>query len=304
VPARKSRLHLPAGASAADGDAVVVTPESAGWTYCGLRVVRLAAGSARTLETGNEELAVLPLAGSVVVEVEGRRLELEGRESVFARVCDWAYVPVDAEVRLSSAAGAELALASARAERRFEPAHVRSADVLIEIRGAGQATRQVTNFMSPEAFDGADRLICVEVLTPDGSWSSYPPHKHDDTEGSLANNEEIYYFRVGRTGAVETSGEGFALHRTYTADGSIDEIVVVRDGDVFLVPRGYHGPCVAAPGYPLYYLNVMAGPNAERTMAIVDDPELAWVRASWEGEPTDPRCPLTTAAGPAAGVRA
>lgn len=276
----------------------MVTPESAGWTYCGLRIVGLAPGSDRTFETANDELAVLPLHGSVAVEVDGRRFELEGRESVFARVSDWAYVPIDAEVRLASVGGAQLALASARAERRCEPTHVRAADVEIEIRGAGQATRQVTNFMSPESFGGADRLICVEVLTPDGNWSSYPPHKHDDTEGSLANNEEIYYFRIGRSGSLRTSDEGFALHRTYTADGSVDETVVVRDGDVFLVPRGYHGPCVAAPGYPLYYLNVMAGPNPERTMAIVDDPDYAWIRTSWEGEPIDPRCPLTTAAGP------
>ena len=293
VPETTSRLHLPA-----TGEPVAVTPESAGWMYCGLQVLEFAPGSDRTLETGNEELAVLPLAGSVVVDVDGRRFDLEGRESVFERVCDWAYVPIDAEVHLSSAGGAELALASARAERRFEPAHVRAADIPIEIRGAGQATRQVTNFMSPEAFDNADRLICVEVLTPDGNWSSYPPHKHDDTEGSPANNEEVYYFRVGRTGSVATGEEGFALHRTYTADESIDETVVVRDGDVFLVPRGYHGPCVAAPGYPLYYLNVMAGPNQERTMAIADDPDYAWIRASWEGIPADPRCPLTTAAGP------
>jgi 5-deoxy-glucuronate isomerase len=210
-------------------------------------------------------------------------------------------VPVDAELRLSSAGGAEIALASARAERRFEPVHVRAEDVAVEIRGAGPATRQVTNFMAPGAFDGADRLICVEVLTPDGGWSSYPPHKHDDTPDSPANNEEIYFFRVGRSGSVATSREGFALHRTYTADGSIDETVVVRDGDVFLVPRGYHGPCVAAPGYPLYYLNVMAGPNPERTMAIVDDTAYAWIRSSWDGMPTDPRCPMTTAAGPAKG---
>jgi 5-deoxy-glucuronate isomerase len=296
-----SRLHLPAGAASADGDVAVVTPESAGWTYCGLRVVRLEPGGRRELATEGEELAVLPLSGSALVEVEGRRFELAGRDSVFARVSDWAYVPVDAELRLSSRAGAELALASARATRRFEPVHVAAGEVPIEIRGAGTATRQVTNFLSPDAFDGADRLICVEVLTPDGSWSSYPPHKHDDTPGSPANNEEIYYFRVGRSGSVATSDEGFALHRTYTADGSIDETVVVRDGDVFLVPRGYHGPCVAAPGYPLYYLNVMAGPNAQRTMAIADDPAYAWVRSSWDSMPTDPRCPLTTAAGPAGG---
>ena len=278
-----SKLHLHPGTAADDGDRVVVTPESAGWRFCGLRVVRLAAGEARELVTEGEELAVLPLAGSVVVEVEGRRFALEGRESVFARVSDWAYVPLDAEVRLVSAGGAELALATSRADRRFEPAYVPAATVPVEIRGAGPAV---------------DRLIAVEVLTPDGNWSSYPPHKHDDTTGSLANNEEIYYFRLGKVGAVETSDEGFAVHRTYTADGAIDETVIVRDEDVFLVPRGYHGPSVAAPGYPLYYLNVMAGPNPKRTMATVDDAPYAWIRDSWDGMPTDPRCPMTTASGP------
>ena len=278
-------LHLPAGTWDE------VTPESAGWTYCGLRVVRV---GELVLETGDREFGVLPLAGSLTVEVGGQRFELAGRESVFSRVSDWAYLPLGSRARL--AGDAEVALASARAERRFEPAYVPADAVPVEIRGAGMSTRQVVNFMSPEAFAGADRLICVEVLTPDGNWSSYPPHKHDDTPDSPANNEEIYYFRVGRTGAPGTSADGFALHRTYTADGSIDATVVVRDGDVFLVPRGYHGPSVAAPGYPLYYLNVMAGPNEQRTMAIVDDPPYAWVRSSWKTMPVDPRVPLITAA--------
>ena len=281
----------------ADGDGPAITPESAGWTYCGLRVVRLEPGESRTIATGSDELAVLPLAGSATVDIDGLTFELEGRASVFARVTDWAYAPIESELRLSSSGGSEIALASARAERRFDPAYVPSADVPVELRGAGQATRQVTNFLAPGTFDAVDRLIAVEVLTPDGNWSSYPPHKHDDTPGSLANNEEIYYFRVGKSGSVETSREGFAVHRTYTADRSIDETVVVRDGDSFLVPRGYHGPCVAAPGYPLYYLNVMAGPNPERTMAIVDDPPYAWIRDSWDGQELDPRCPMTTSNG-------
>ena len=189
---------------------------------------------------------------------------------------DWAYLPLGASARL--AGDGRGALASARAERRFEP-RVRPR------RGrAGRDPRRRhgdapgRQLHVAGGLRGADRLICVEVLTPDGNWSSYPPHKHDDTPDSLANNEEIYYFRVGRAGDSRDERDGFALHRTYTADGSIDATVVVRDGDVFLVPRGYHGPSVAAPGYPLYYLNVMAGPNAERTMAIVDDPPHAWVR--------------------------
>lgn len=282
-------LHLPAGTWDA------VTPASAGWSFCGLRIARIAPGETLELETGEAEFALLPLAGSVEVHANEYSFTLEGRESVFARVTDWAYMPMNMHVNVYSLGGAELALASARAERPFEPTYIPARSVPVEVRGAGQATRQIVNFLAPGAFDAVDRLIAVEVFTPDGNWSSYPPHKHDDTAGSLANNEEIYYFRVGRNGSVETSDEGFALHRTYTADGAIDETVVVRDGDAFLVPRGYHGPSVAAPGYPLYYLNVMAGPNPERTMAIVDDPAYAWVRESWNGMATDPRVPMVAA---------
>ena len=157
-----------------------MTPESAGWERCGLRIVRLAPGGSRVLASGGDELAVLPLSGGgCTVEVEGRRFELTGRESVFARVTDWAYVPIDAELRLSSADGCELASPPRAPTRRFDPAYVEAGDVPVELRGAGQATRQLNNFMVPEVFDGADKLICCEVLTPDGNWSSYPPHKHD-----------------------------------------------------------------------------------------------------------------------------
>jgi 5-deoxy-glucuronate isomerase len=296
---RGADLHLPFGTAGGGGDSVVVTPETAGWQLCGLRVTRLAAGETHTLATGQDELAVLPLSGGgVAVDVDGGRFDLEGRRSVFARVTDWAYVPMGMEVRLSSAEGCELALASARASRQLEPTYVPAEEVEIEVRGAGPATRQVTNFLTPEAFEGADKLICCELVTPDGNWSSYPPHKHDDTEGSPVWNEEIYYFRIGRTRTVEYAPEGYGLHRTYTHDGSIDATVTVHDGDVFLVPRGYHGPCVAAPGYPMYYLNVMAGPEAGRRMAIADDPAHAWIRDTWSSTAPDPRCPLTTAEGP------
>ena len=297
---RGAELHLPFGTTGAGGDEVVVTPESAGWELCGLRVVRLGPGESRTIATGPDEVAVLPLSGgSANVQVDGRTFTLEGRRTVFARVTDWAYVPMDAELRIVSTEGCELAIASARATRRLEPVYVAAADVAIEVRGAGPATRQVTNFLTPGAFDGADKLICCELLTPDGNWSSYPPHKHDDTKGSPVWNEEIYYFRIGRASATNYAPEGYGIHRTYTDDRSIDATVTVRDGDVFLVPRGYHGPCAAAPGYPMYYLNVMAGPAPGRTFAFVDDPPHAWIRATWETMAPDPRVPMTSAEGQA-----
>jgi len=291
-------LHRPAGTLADGADPVRLTPESAGWSYCGLRVLALDAGEQRVIETGQDEVAVLPLSTTrLTVEAEGERFELDGRESVFARVTDFAYVGRDSSMTLSAGSAGEVVLASARCDRGLPPRYGPAERVPVEIRGAGPSTRQVTNFMNPEAWGDADRLMCVELLTPDGNWSSYPPHKHDDSPECVVNNEEIYYFRIGRSGSTGYSDEGFGVHRLYTTDGTIDENVAVRDGDVFLVPRGYHGPCVAAPGYPMYYLNVLAGPGEGRSMAFCDDPTHGWVRETWNGMPTDPRCPMTSASG-------
>ncbi|MGC0417019.1 5-deoxy-glucuronate isomerase [Embleya sp. AB8] len=298
----EQRLFHPWGADPGAEDPVSITPELAGWRYSGLRVVHLAPGGRRVSATGDDEVAVIPLAGSVTVETEGRRFELAGRDSVFTAVTDFAYVPRDAELRLSTRHGCQLALASARAGRRLDPAYGPAAGVPVEVRGAGRATRQANNLLTPDVFP-ADKLVVCEILTPDGNWSSYPPHKHDRASAHEVVNEEIYFFRVAGRDGRTPDREGFALHRTYTADGSIDATVTVRDGDVFLVPRGYHGPCVAAPGHHLYYLNVMAGPAAERAMLACDDPAHHWVRESWLGQDPDPRCPLTPRPVPSGGTR-
>jgi 5-deoxy-glucuronate isomerase len=293
--------HHPAGSLATSGSLVALTSAGAGWSFCGLQVVALAAGDTLVLSGEGVERAVLPLGGSATIDVDGRRFELDGRDDVFSRVTDWAYLPLDSEARLSTATGCELALPSAVAERRFAPAHIAAGDVVVEVRGACSVTRQVTNFMTPDRFDGADKLMCCELLTPDGNWSSYPPHRHDGVGDCLVNNEEIYYFRIGRIGSAGYASEGFAMHRTYTVadvhgeDAEVD--LAVHDGDVFLIPEGYHGPCVAAPGYPLYYLNVLAGPSDERSMAFCDDPTHHWVRDAWTDQPVDSRCPMTSATG-------
>ncbi|WP_431958107.1 5-deoxy-glucuronate isomerase [Nocardia lijiangensis] len=286
-------LHRPAGTLADGRDPVRLTAEDAGWRYTGLRVVTVAPGETRTLSTGEYEAFVLPLSGSCVVRVDGMVIELVGRASVFHRVTDFAYVPRDAGVELSSAGGALLALPMAKCALRLSPKYGPAEDVPIEVRGAGRATRQVNNFGVPGVWEHADKLNACELITPDGNWSSYPPHKHDEASECEVVNEEIYYFRIAGRDGVTPSREGFGLHRLYTADGAVDENAAVRDGDVFLIPRGYHGPCVAAPGYPMYYLNVLAGPAPERSMAFCDDPAHSWVRDGWTGEPTDPRCPVT-----------
>jgi 5-deoxy-glucuronate isomerase len=305
------KLHRPWAAGATDpGTAVELTPEDAGWDWTGLRVLVLAPGEARTVRTGGSEAFVLPLAGSVAVLVTDEAgstlgdFTLHGRESVFTAVSDFGYVGRDSVVVLTSAAGAEVALPSARCSTHLPPAYGPASEVPVEVRGAGSATRQVTNFGVPGVWDHAEKLICCELITPPGNWSSYPPHKHDASEPCPVVNEEIYYYRIAGADQVTPSRVGFGFHRTYTgpeheAAGlvAVDELVEVRDHDVVLVPHGYHGPCIAAPGYPMYYLNVMAGPATDRTLAFCDDPAHTWVRDTWHDMSTDPRCPVTTAAG-------
>jgi 5-deoxy-glucuronate isomerase len=287
------RLHLRAGtAPGPAGDLLAVSPESAGWRFAGLRVLRLDPGTARVLDTGPDEALVLPLSGACDVRCGAERIVLEGRDSVFDRVSDFAYVPRGTVFEISSRGGGEFAVPTARARRTLAPAYGPAGKVPVEVRGAGAATRQVTNFCAPAAFE-TDRLTCVEVLTPAGNWSSYPPHKHDEEGPAEAVLEEIYYFRIA-------GPAGYGIHKTYTADGTVDETVTVRDGDAFLVPRGYHGPCVATPNHDMYYLNVLAGPAAERSLSFCDDPAHHWVRDTWTRLDPDPRVPLTTASGPRA----
>ncbi|MCX9192825.1 5-deoxy-glucuronate isomerase [Carbonactinospora thermoautotrophica] len=283
------KYHLPYRSTADAPYSVVITPETAGWTYSGLRVLELPAGGRHIFTTGEEELLVLPLAGSCRVTCDGETYHLEGRASVFDRVTDFAYVPIRAEVTVEGEG--RFALPSARATRRLPFRYGPAEEVPVEVRGAGQATRQVNNFCAPEAFE-CDKLIAVEVLTPGGNWSSYPPHKHDECRDGEVVLEEVYYFEV--------AGEhGLGYQRVYGSGPGreIDVLAEVRTGDVVLIPHGYHGPSMAAPGYDLYYLNVMAGPGAERVWRFCDDPAHAWIRGTWADQPTDPRVPMTTATG-------
>ena len=289
------RWHIPAGTCRSGAFALELTPEACGWAYSSLRVLELAPGAAVDLATGPEEMLILPLAGACVVRVDGVELTLAGRRDVFSRVTDFGYLPMAAAVTVHSPGGGRFALPGARASRRLPARYGPAGDVSVEIRGAGQASRQVNNFCSPDAFE-TDRLVSVEVLTPAGNWSSYPPHKHDEQRPGEAVLEEIYYYEVGpgpadRSGPI---GPGVAYQRVYSSAPSrpIDVLAEVATGDAVLVPHGYHGPSMAAPGYDLYYLNVLAGPGDERTMAFCDDPAHAWIRATWADQAVDPRLPM------------
>jgi 5-deoxy-glucuronate isomerase len=264
---------------------LAISPERAGWAYSGLRVLELAAGATTTIHTGHDEVIVLPLSGACVVHCDGEEFRLTGRSNVFARVTDFAYAPREATVTLTAERGGRFALPSARAGSRLRARYGAAEDVAVELRGAGSASRQVNNFCAPDRFD-ADRLIAVEVLTPGGNWSSYPPHKHDEERADESELEEIYYFEV--------SNDGVAYQRVYgSARRPIDVCAEVRSGDAVLVPYGWHGPSMAAPGYDLYYLNVMAGPG-ERVWRFRDDPAHAWIRDTWATQPVDARLPMTT----------
>ncbi len=274
---------------ASQGVVADIDPEGAGWGWSGLRVVDLAAGDSTTFASDGTEFIVLPLAGSCSVRVGPEVYELAGRESVFAATTDFVYVGLGGEATVTSAAGGRFAFPFARARQVLPTRYQSAAAVPVELRGAGNCSRQVNNFCTPASFD-ADRMIAVEVLTPGGNWSSYPPHKHDEEHEYETQLEEIYYYEV----ADGPAGAGMGYQRVYSTDPHrpIDVMEEVRSGDVVLVPHGWHGPSIAPPGYDLYYLNVMAGPGEERAWRFCDDPAHGWVRGTWDTQTVDPRLPL------------
>jgi 5-deoxy-glucuronate isomerase len=265
-----------------------ITPQSAGWEYLSFRWGRFEEPVRD--DTEDRELAIVVIAGRIEVTAGDRRVQAgSDRTSAFDGMPEAVYLPPRTAYTVEALDGvADVAFCEslADAERCGPVTHVRAEDVAVEVRGSGNATRQINHILPPEF--AAHRLLIVEVFTPAGSWSSFPPHKHDALdEPREVILEEVYAYRVSRP-------EGFGLQRVYTRDGELDEAYVVRDGDAVLVPRGYH-PFVAAHGYDCYYLNALAGDV--RSMAASDDPDLAWVREAWKGMQPDPRVPLVGKAG-------
>ncbi|MDH6215840.1 5-deoxy-glucuronate isomerase [Streptomyces pseudovenezuelae] len=262
-----NRLYIPRGSTADANYVFDIDPKRAGWEYSGLRIVELGAGGTHTFTTGDSEWIVLPLQGGCTVQMGTDVFQLLGRESVFASVSDFAYVPRDAQVQIASGAGGRFALAGAKCERRLPARYGPAPEVPVEERGDGRYTRLVRNFASADAFD-CDKLIAVEVITPGGNWSSFPPHKHDEHRpGVEAELEEIYYFEID-------GPNGFGYQRVSPSrEGGSDVLAEVRSGDAVLVPDGWHGPSIAQPGHDMYYLNVMAGPGRTREWRICFHPE-------------------------------
>jgi 5-deoxy-glucuronate isomerase len=253
----------------AEGRVLAITPASAGWKYVGFELRRLTAGREATLATADKEICVVVLTGTAEIDVDDVSFpQLGGRKSVFDDAPPGAvYAPAGSRIRIQARSAAEIALCSAPASAAGEPRVITGDRMSQEVRGEGTNRRFVRNVL-PQT-ESAQRLLVVEVITPGGHWSSYPPHKHDtDAPPAESQLEETYYHRLN-------PAQGFAFQRVYTDDRSLDETVCVEDGDVVLVPRGYH-PVGAPHGYDLYYLNVMAGPV--RSWIFRDDPAHAWIK--------------------------
>ncbi len=254
-----------------DGQLVGVTPDAAGWKYLDFAALRLRAGNSVTEATGDREVALVLLGGVCDIESSAGSWTNVGRRAhVFAGRPFTVYLPIQTTYTIRAKTDLEVGRCAARAEVAHPARLIRPDEVEIEVRGGANITRQISHIIKPEF--AAQRLLVVEVYTPSGNWSSYPPHKHDELR--LPHEvilEETYYYRI-------STASGFAMQRLYTEDGTLDEAFVCRDGDLVLIPRGYHPVC-AAPGSQVYYLNALAGDV--HSMAASDDPDLAWIRGTW-----------------------
>jgi 5-deoxy-glucuronate isomerase len=257
-----------------------ITPKKAGWEFVHFTVHRIAAGTQLKVRTRDEECALVLLSGGGEVRIDDGNAQPFGpRANVFESYPHAVYLPDGHAALFRAAETSEIAECRAPSTKQLDPQVITPFDCGYEIRGGGNATRQIVDIMPPSF--AADRLLICEVFTPSGNWSSYPPHKHDvDNPPGEVDLEEIYYYRMRQP-------DGYGFQRLYTADGSRDETVKVVDGDVVLVRDGYH-PYVSAYGIDSYYLNVLAG--TRRSMAASDDPRYAPLRSSWP--PPDPRVPL------------
>jgi 5-deoxy-glucuronate isomerase len=252
----------------AGGRVIDITPQSAGWGHVGFEVRRLAAGQSASFSFAGREACVLVLAGTADVTAgDARFAAVGGRASVFDEGAPGAvYVPAGLEITVAATTEVEIAVCTAPGSGDGAPRQICAEQMGRETRGSGTNQRFVRNIL-PET-ESAESLLIAEVITPSGHWSSYPPHKHDtDAPGQETALEETYYHRL-------SPPQGFAFQRVYTDDRSLDETVCVEDGDVVLVPRGYH-PVGAPHGYDLYYLNVMAGPK--RSWIFRNDPAHEWM---------------------------
>ena len=261
------------------GDLLNLPRQQAKWDWMSFFSRRLQPGDVFQTRTEHEEVAFVLLGGTCLADWGQGKQRIGKRKNVFDGFPYALYLPSRNEVTFTAETVCEIAECRVPSDAPLEPRLITPADVASSLRGGGNVSRQIVDVITP-AFP-ADKLMVIEVYTPGGNWSSYPPHKHDvhnpPTEVDL---DEIYYYRIRQA-------EGFAFQHLYPGDDSGQRILKVRDGDVVLVRSGYH-PVVAGPGYDVYYLNFLAG--SSRALAVVEDPQHVWIRSTWKE--TDPRLPL------------
>jgi len=282
--AQEVLIHPAPVAKDKSGVLVAVTRERANWKTINFSVRRLITGQNWQSNTRDEEAVLVVLGGKATVEWgEGPR-KIGGRKDVFSGYPYAVYLPSGTTFEISAISDCEFADCRTFSAAPLKPRIITPADCREEIRGGGNCTRQIVDIVRPEF--PADKLLLCEVYTPSGNWSSYPPHKHDVHNPPFeVDLDEIYYYRISKP-------EGYAFQRLYDAAGTRDDTLTLMDGDLVLIKDGYH-PVVAAHGYDVYYLNVLAG--SARSMAASDDSRYAHLRNS--GLERDPRVPLVRAGG-------
>ncbi len=289
----ETMLVLPQSDAADPGRILSITPESAGWDYISFEARRLEQGQSWSFDTGENEFAFVNLTGRYsVTSNRGAWTGIGGRKSVFEGAAHALYLPRHTQLTVTAEEAGEFAVTWVPTDQDHDAWLIKPEDVPTGVRGGDNVSRQINDLLPPGS--PVHRLVLVEVYTPSGNWSSYPPHKHDvhieDAGGNLieADLEEVYFYRIDKP-------EGYAYQRVYTDENSplhqagrpIDALMRATHNSAVLVPEGYH-PVVSAPGYTSYYLNVLAG--SAQSLANQDDPEYTWVKTTYTR--TDERLPL------------
>jgi 5-deoxy-glucuronate isomerase len=262
------------------GKLLSFTRDEVHWEWMSMIVTRLAPNETYTTNTKEEEAAFVILGGRCTADWGAGLNHIGSRKNVFDGLPYAVYLPTGNSIHFKADTFVEIAECRAPSQAKLQPKLIKPEDVASGLRGGGNASRQIVDIIRPDF--PADKLVVIEVYTPAGNWSSFPPHKHEvhnpPTEVDL---DEIYYYRIDRP------REGFALQQLYSSDKSSDITVRAHDGDAVLVRSGYH-PVVAGPGYNVYYLNFLAG--SSRMLAVTEDPNHVWLKETWKE--IDPRLPL------------
>jgi 5-deoxy-glucuronate isomerase len=273
-------IHSKQLADGQSGELLHFTREGVQWEWMSMYARRLNPGDIYDTKTQGEEAAFVILGGHCAADWGKGAQNIGERKNVFDGLPYCLYLPSGHSVKFRAETVCEIAECRVPSTAKLEPRLVTPKDVVTGLRGGGNASRQIVDIVRPDF--PADKLVVIEVYTPGGNWSSYPPHKHDvHNPPAEVDLDEIYYYRI------DHPKEGFALQRLYSHDKSQDFTVRAEDGDAVLVRSGYH-PVVAGPGYNVYYLNFLAGTS--RTLSVTEDPNHVWLKSTWKD--TDPRLPL------------